>query len=1118
MFCEDKILRGVTNKDALYNADGKPQLVASNAVIGDVTPYQGDYGISTNPESLASTPSTIYFSDAIRGKVLALYDNGLQPISDVGMKDYFSDYMSSYIWRSLGTFDERKKEYNLTVSKKYADHQVQPHDQITVSYSELSKGWTSFKSFYPQQGISLNNNYYTFSSGANNSGSLYEHYAGASRNNFYETPSSSDITLLFNDNPETVKSFMTLNYEGSQANVPQFSDVDDQNYFTGDYSVNSGIVDTDNVNDGEYFNLQSKAGWYADNLTTNMQSCGSIYFKNKENKYYGYPSGETTQHSSACNPLILSNLDESEFSVQGIGLANITHDTPTKGDAIVVTVANRSAITDDWDTASVAAAEISHWTCTEETLCVEGGSVIGDVTVNLTVSSIQDGIYSGYDLSAANFELGDYGLVEGLVYTVNGGSNVTDTVDVDTVTFSDNGIAGDPTNTVNVAVTFHSDQTWPDSDFTYYIDIDEIQVIVKPRVRPVCVRTQYDYWDTTHNTVGSLADNPHWHGGPDGVVGPEQPVVSDIEGIEENNPPNNYDVVGSWPLDGAQTYAQGEGFTQVSPTVNIHTGDVAAGQETMVAEIIFQSNVGAPDFDNVDTLGYLQGVYYTGLNGENYPTVTFENLGQYEGYYTGEIILNGWSTIGNNNSHLTGFTVRVYYTPPPLDLLPDPPIMCELQHTAVIHYAMKAQGGRSGGKEIGAVIYNSSLPHRAESNAIRVLGEEGSTYQILVQKTTSITDGSVASSGYYNFTTRTFESGLTADDYTIGSSGVNAHIVSFPNVTSDTRYDVIIKSLPNSTGEMTVLGPRVPVAAGDASIIKYGVKQLTLQPVTATAANFGTLPTQVVTKPGRYNGDSYKKSSAIRFLNTTGGNSSVSSTKIIVKQNKNRIKKGMLLVMPFSGNIIPHNTKVISVRDNEITLNNAVTLADNTDIKFINNANSVTPFSLTIPPGSGKTLYLKPEAVAGSEDGVDFRKTVRGIGKGMQASLTAAVDNNINIYVDEGSKAVKAGMAVSGEGIVADPAYGYARIAAIANDGVQYRLTTPQTLADETVLHFSWPEDDPALPEFDLHGGGNDDVDVIHLQTSIDDGDLLIQGYLKVRSINRTDDLSIYIDDFVNVN
>ena len=36
---------------------------------------------------------------------------------------------------------------------------------ITVSYSESVKGWTSFKSFIPENGVSVSGNYYTFKHG-----------------------------------------------------------------------------------------------------------------------------------------------------------------------------------------------------------------------------------------------------------------------------------------------------------------------------------------------------------------------------------------------------------------------------------------------------------------------------------------------------------------------------------------------------------------------------------------------------------------------------------------------------------------------------------------------------------------------------------------------------------------------------------------------------------------------------------------------------------------------------------------------------------------------------------------------------------------------------------------
>jgi hypothetical protein len=103
--------------------------------VGDVTPYKGDYGISKNPESIAVTPSTTYFADSIKGRVLALSTEGIRSISDIGMKDYFSDSMSANVWRCLGTYDDRKKEYNLSTYKKYTASQPTSHDNTTASYS-----------------------------------------------------------------------------------------------------------------------------------------------------------------------------------------------------------------------------------------------------------------------------------------------------------------------------------------------------------------------------------------------------------------------------------------------------------------------------------------------------------------------------------------------------------------------------------------------------------------------------------------------------------------------------------------------------------------------------------------------------------------------------------------------------------------------------------------------------------------------------------------------------------------------------------------------------------------------------------------------------------------------
>ena len=114
-FCEDRVISITSNKDTIFNADGNPQLVASDKVLGDATPFVGEYGISKNPESFASESYRAYFTDKQRGAVLRLSKDGLTPISKSGMHDYFRDRLKDYS-ALIGTYDKYKEDYNLTLS------------------------------------------------------------------------------------------------------------------------------------------------------------------------------------------------------------------------------------------------------------------------------------------------------------------------------------------------------------------------------------------------------------------------------------------------------------------------------------------------------------------------------------------------------------------------------------------------------------------------------------------------------------------------------------------------------------------------------------------------------------------------------------------------------------------------------------------------------------------------------------------------------------------------------------------------------------------------------------------------------------------------------------------
>ena len=140
-FCEDRVVSITSNKDAIYNADGSPQLISSNQVLGDANPFVGEYGISKNPESFASESYRAYFTDKQRGAVLRLSKDGLTPISKAGMHDWFRDNLPKHV-SLLGTYDAYKENYNLTLSDNYAENIIRDSFFETGEESTTVSGGT----------------------------------------------------------------------------------------------------------------------------------------------------------------------------------------------------------------------------------------------------------------------------------------------------------------------------------------------------------------------------------------------------------------------------------------------------------------------------------------------------------------------------------------------------------------------------------------------------------------------------------------------------------------------------------------------------------------------------------------------------------------------------------------------------------------------------------------------------------------------------------------------------------------------------------------------------------------------------------------------------------------
>ena len=399
-FCERKVLKIYANKDILYNADGNSQLTTSDKVLGAFSSFAGDYGISTNPESFAVDQYRIYFVDKAKGAVLRLSGDGITVISDYGMADWFNDTFKKS--KSLiGSFDQDKGEYNITAHKiTYPSYKK---DVYTVSFTETTNGWSSFKSFILEQGASLNNQYYTLKNG-----NFWLHNSdNVSRNNFYGNQYYSSITPIVNDYPSSVKSFATINYEGTQSKVNQ------------------------NTSDSNYYNLSSQNGWYVDYIQTDLQSGIVAEFLNKEGKWFNNILGNATSYTNPQEGVTTSNnLDTHNISVQGIGTPTNVDGTTT-GFGYKISV-NMTAVSSGWESSGFIEYNVTSKSNGEEDTFIISPK-------------------PGYSISATNF-------------TAIGADTY-----VNSITYADNGTAGAANNTVTAtinwkAITLVSDLIYNISD------------------------------------------------------------------------------------------------------------------------------------------------------------------------------------------------------------------------------------------------------------------------------------------------------------------------------------------------------------------------------------------------------------------------------------------------------------------------------------------------------------------------------------------------------------------------------------------------------------------------------------------------------------------------------
>jgi len=301
IFQENKVNRALIDKDAIYTAEGGGTAVSQlNLVIGQIVPYAGNFGISTNPESFAVYGYRKYFVDKNRNAVIRLSQDGITEISNYGMYDYFRDELGNLNSsdKAIGAWDIYTKQYVVSlqgsnITPTISGDQGQFSDTYqTLSFDESVLGWTSRFTYKPEQAFSIKSKYYSI-----NNGKLYEHNYQSfgndnNRGNFYGVYSDSNVTFIFNPKVSASKVFKTINYEGSTGwEVPSFNaarsfELNDTSNLI--YSYDEGAYTQDGIQ--YYAGFYNKEGKYFANIVnnSNIGTPGEVVYGSSISGVKGY--------------------------------------------------------------------------------------------------------------------------------------------------------------------------------------------------------------------------------------------------------------------------------------------------------------------------------------------------------------------------------------------------------------------------------------------------------------------------------------------------------------------------------------------------------------------------------------------------------------------------------------------------------------------------------------------------------------------------------------------------------------------------------------------------------------------------------------------------------------
>lgn len=275
--CVDETVSLYLGEAQLLGSTGNAFLAQAADVIGTINVLQGSFG-SMNPESVVRHKGRIFFYSLIKGCFVSYADNGLFPISDMGLKRVTHLFSQKYASLSaaaiellgsrpfvFGGVDPYHEEVYFSIPtteatppKGYLPDYVSPDLPViypydiydgqgkVLVYKIKESQWATPHTYQTEGFIDIRD--YLFSA---KNGAMYKHNVDDGTANTYSIWYGSSVVpsigFLVNEEPNIVKQFLTLSVEGNyvptfiqaRTELPNIQDTDLQSQ--SEFTVREGI-------------------------------------------------------------------------------------------------------------------------------------------------------------------------------------------------------------------------------------------------------------------------------------------------------------------------------------------------------------------------------------------------------------------------------------------------------------------------------------------------------------------------------------------------------------------------------------------------------------------------------------------------------------------------------------------------------------------------------------------------------------------------------------------------------------------------------------------------------------------------------------------------------------